>query len=44
MAYQTQILAGTVVDDATVGTREWINPDNAKVSDYMYATIAFTAT
>lgn len=29
---------GTVVDDATVGTVAWSNPDNAKVSDDVYAT------
>ncbi len=38
MASQLQILAGTVVDDATVGTVAWTNPDNAKVSDDVYAT------
>jgi hypothetical protein len=29
---------GTMADDATVGTIAWTNPDNAKVSDDVYAT------
>ena len=29
---------GTMADDATVGTVAWSNPDNAKVSDNVYAT------
>ncbi len=29
---------GTMADDATVGTVAWSNPDNAKVSDDVYAT------
>lgn len=29
---------GTMADDATVGTVAWTNPDNAKVSDNVYAT------
>ena len=42
MASQLQILAGTIVDDATVGTVAWSNPNNAKVSDDVYATTAQT--
>ena len=30
---------GTMADDATVGTIAWTNPDNAKVSDDVYATV-----
>ena len=30
---------GTMADDATVGTVSWTNPDNAKVSDNVYAVI-----
>jgi len=30
---------GTMADDATVGTVAWSNPDNAKVSDDVYATV-----
>jgi len=37
MASQLQILAGTVVDDASTGDVAWSNPDNAKVSDNVYA-------
>lgn len=29
---------GTVIDDSTVGTVAWSNPNNAKVSDDIYAT------
>ena len=29
---------GTMADDSTVGTVAWSNPDNAKVSDAVYAT------
>lgn len=29
---------GTMADDATVGTVAWTNPNNAKVSDNVYAT------
>jgi len=29
---------GTMADDATIGTVAWSNPDNAKVSDDVYAT------
>lgn len=32
---------GTVVDDATVGTVAWSNPNNAKVSDNVYATAIY---
>lgn len=28
---------GTMADDATVGTRAWVNPDNAKISDDVYS-------
>jgi len=38
MSSQLQILAGTVIDDATVGTVSWSNPNNAKVSDNVYTT------
>lgn len=38
MANTTAMSPGTVVDDATVGTVEWSNPDNAKVSDNTYAS------
>lgn len=38
MASQGPNSPGTVVDDATVGTVAWTNPDNAKVSDNVYAT------
>lgn len=31
---------GTMADDATVGTVAWTNPNNAKVSDNVYATAA----
>ena len=31
---------GTIADDATVGTVAWTNPDNAKVSDNVYATVS----
>ncbi len=34
---------GTVVNDATAGTTEWLNPDNAKVSDNTYADASSTA-
>lgn len=30
---------GTMADDATVGSVSWSNPDNAKVSDNVYATV-----
>lgn len=30
---------GTMADDATVGTVAWSNPDNAKVSDDVYAVV-----
>lgn len=30
---------GTVVDDSTTGTKVWSNPNNAKVSDNVYATV-----
>jgi hypothetical protein len=39
MASQLKILAGTMADDATVGTVAWTNPNNAKVSDNVYATV-----
>lgn len=39
MALQLQILAGTIVDSADVGSVSWVNPDNAKVSDGVYATV-----
>ena len=29
---------GTMADDDTVGTRVWVNPDNAKTSDNSFAT------
>ncbi len=35
---------GTMADDATVGTVAWSNPDNAKVSDNVYATASVNAT
>src|ERR1035437_7300149 len=44
MASQLQILAGTMADDATVGTVAWSNPDNAKVSDNVYAVFNQTGT
>jgi len=37
MATQTQS-PGTMADDTSVGTIAWSNPDNAKVSDNVYAT------
>lgn len=30
---------GTMADDSSIGTIIWLNPDNAKVSDAVYATI-----
>lgn len=33
---------GTMADDATVGTVAWTNPNNAKVSDNVYATADVT--
>ena len=38
------ISPGTMADDATVGTVAWTNPDNAKVSDNVYATESIGAT
>lgn len=38
MATQGPLSPGTMADDATVGTVAWTNPDNAKVSDNVYAT------
>jgi len=38
MASQGPLSPGTCADDATVGTAAWSNPDNAKVSDNVYAT------
>jgi hypothetical protein len=35
---------GTMADDATVGTVAWSNPDNAKVSDNVYATFDGSGT
>lgn len=35
---------GTVVNDATIGTIAWNNPDNAKVSDNAGATLFIDAT
>jgi len=32
---------GTMADDDTVGTVAWVNPDNAKVSNDVYATFTF---
>ena len=32
---------GTMADDASVGTEAWVNPNNAKVSDNVYATAYF---
>jgi hypothetical protein len=37
MASQGPNSPGTCADDATVGTVAWSNPDNAKVSDNVYA-------
>ena len=37
MASQGPNSPGTMADDATVGTTVWANPDNAKVSDNVYA-------
>ena len=38
---QSQTLSpGTMADDATVGTVAWTNPNNAKVSDDVYATVS----
>lgn len=34
----------TIVDDATVGTVEWVNPDNAKASDNVYAVFTSGGT
>lgn len=34
---------GTMADDATVGDTVWTNPDNAKVSDNVYATVILAA-
>ena len=38
MATQGPNSPGTMADDATVGTVAWTTPDNAKVSDNVYAT------
>jgi len=38
MAQTTATSPSTIVDDATVGTVAWTNPDNAKVSDDVWAT------
>jgi hypothetical protein len=35
---------GTMADDATVGTVAWTNPDNAKVSDNIYAYLDVPAS
>jgi len=32
---------GTMANDDTVGTKDWTNPDNAKVSDDSYAVCSF---
>jgi hypothetical protein len=39
MAQTSATSPGTMADDATVGTVAWTNPDNAKVSDNVYATV-----
>jgi hypothetical protein len=39
MASQGPNSPGTMADDATVGTQAWSNPDNAKISDNVYAKI-----
>ena len=39
MANTSATSPGTMADDATVGTVAWSNPDNAKVSDDVYATV-----
>ena len=44
MASQGPLSPGTVVDDATVGTVAWINPDNAKVSDDSKARASLSST
>ena len=43
MASQLQILAGTMADDGTGGSVSWTNPDNAKVSDGVYATVVLSS-
>ena len=40
MANTAATSPGTMADDATVGTVAWTNPNNAKVSDNIYSTIA----
>jgi hypothetical protein len=35
--------AGTVANDAAIGTVAWTNPSNAKVKDATYATLALTS-
>ena len=44
MADTGAISPGTMADDATVGTVAWTNPDNAKVSDSVYATAVVANT
>lgn len=42
MATQGPFSPSTTTDDATVGTAAWTNPNNAQVSDNVYATVAGT--
>lgn len=42
MATQGPFNPSTTVDDAAVGTFTWVNPNNAQVSDNIYATTGFT--
>ena len=39
MASQGPLSPGTMADSDVVGTVAWTNPNNAKVSDDVYATI-----
>lgn len=34
---------GTAASDSSIGTVAWVNPDNAKVSDNVYATASMTS-
>jgi hypothetical protein len=41
MATQGPLSPGTVADDATVGTKAWSTPNNAKTSNNVYTTAGF---